>query len=88
MGNILSKENLKKGAEECVKLANERFGLEAGLKRILQYLNINEGAKEQIIRLSKNRELDKLEFVLNYCHTFESKKPQYLHFTKKEVIGR
>jgi len=59
-GSNLSASN-KKLVGECVKLANQRFGLEYSLRIICDEFNLDSVL---LIKLAKNREIKKLTKVI------------------------
>lgn len=61
MGSIL-KDRYEKANNECVKLANQRFGLEYCVKELCKKLNLNE---EKILSLAKNRDIEEMIRVIH-----------------------
>jgi len=52
------KEQAKKAAKECCKLANQRFGLEMLCQSLLSGMNCCDNTVKRIIMLAKNREFE------------------------------
>lgn len=77
----LIKERIKSG-EECCKLANQRFGLQMGMRELLKRFNCNDGAVDYIIRLAQNRELEKLSAVMGLLGSEEVNKPRFVRIVK------
>lgn len=79
MGAI--KDRIKAG-EECCKLANQRFGLQMGMRKLLERFNCNDHAVDYVIELAQKRELDKLDEVLSHIGTFGLSKPHYVRIVR------
>ena len=65
-------------------LANQRFGLQQGLRFVLSRFNCNDEAVEHIIRLAQERELHELKDFMEHVGTIESNKPRHVRITKPE----
>ncbi len=65
-------------ANEQCKLANERFGLQMGVRALMGRFNCNDHAIEYVIELAQRREFDKLEDVLSKIGTWGVNKPHYV----------
>ena len=79
MGAI--KERIKSG-EECCKLANERFGLQMAIKKIMERFNCNDHAVDYVIELAKSRDLDKLDELLSDMGAWGINKARYVRIIK------
>ncbi|MBL4795855.1 MAG: hypothetical protein JKY50_00420 [Oleispira sp.] len=77
----LIKERMKSG-EECCKLANERFGLQMGMRKLLERFNLNDHAVDYVIELAQKRELEKLDEVLSHIGTWGVNKVRYIRIVK------
>ena len=58
-------ERAHNGAIIKCKLANERFGLKAGMRKLLERFNLNDHAIDYVIELANNRELEKFDEVIS-----------------------
>ena len=69
-------------ANEKCKLANERFGLQMGMRKLLERFNCNDHAVDYVIELAQKRELDKLEEVISKIGTWGVNKVHYVRIVK------
>jgi hypothetical protein len=79
MGSINDK--IKSG-EECCKLANERFGLQMGIKKLMERFNCNDHAVDYVVELAKKRDFEKLDEVLSNIGTWGVNKVRYVRIVK------
>jgi len=75
-------EQKTKMANEQCKLANERFGLQMGMKKLLERFNCNDHAVDYVIELAQKRELKKLDEVLSHIGTWGVNKVHYVRIVK------
>jgi hypothetical protein len=81
-------EKLTYSAEVQCKLANERFGLQQGLRFLLgANFNCNDVAVEYIIKLAQDRELHKLKDFMGHIGTNESAKPRYTRIKNPSSVN-
>ena len=67
-----------KMANELCKLANERFGLQMGMRKLLERFNLNDHAVDYVVELAQKRELEKLGNVMSMLGTQGVSKPRYV----------
>ena len=68
-------------------LANERFGLMEGMRILLDSFNCNDVADEYIIKLARDRELDKLKEFMTHVGTKESDKPRHTRIKNPSTVN-
>lgn len=76
-----TEQKIKMAEEQC-KLANQRFGLQEGMKKLLSRFNCNDHAVDYIVKLAQNRELEKLDEVLSHIGTWGVNKVRYVRIVK------
>jgi len=77
-----SSKKVQEAAKECCKLANERFGLQMGIKKLMERFNCNDHAVDYVIELAQKRELKKLDEVLSHIGTWGVNKVRYVRIVK------
>lgn len=60
-----SSKKAQECAEECCKLANQRYGLTRGMLILMRGMRIDNETKNKIVELAKNREFIAAEELLN-----------------------
>lgn len=60
-----SSKKAQKYAEECCKLANQRYGLTRGMQILMRGMGIDNETQNKIVKLAKNREFIAAEELLN-----------------------
>ena len=70
-------ERAHNDAEIKCKLANERFGLQQGLRLVLSRFNCNDKAVEHIIKLAQDRKLHDLKSLVDSIGSIENNKPYH-----------
>ena len=69
------------------KLANERFGLIEGMRILLDSFNCNDVADEYIIKLARERDLDKLKDFMLHVGTKESGMPRHTRIRNPSSVN-
>lgn len=77
-------EQKTKMAEEQCKLANERFGLQMGMRALMERFNCNDHAVDYVIKLAQDRQLDKLAEVISDIGTWGVNKVHYVRIVKND----
>jgi len=83
------KERAHYDAEIKCKLANERFGLQQGLRFVIEAnFNCNDVAVAHILELATNRDLNELKLFMSHVGTNDSDKPRHTRIrTPSSVNG-
>ena len=78
------KERAHNDAGIKCKLANERFGLQVGMRKLMERFNCNDHAVEYVIGLAQKRDFEKLDEVISSIGTWGVNKVHYVRIVKND----